>query len=283
MQTRLLGGRPVSAIGLGAMPLSLTPHPDEALAVATVQAALDAGVTLIDTADAYAPSDQIGHNERLVGRALAGWGGDRSQVLVATKGGHTRSPDGGWALDGSPTHLRRACEASLTALGVESIDLYYYHRPDPRVPFAESVGTLAELKSEGKIRAIGISNVDVAQIDAARTITDVAAVQNQFSPTFRSSQDELERCAELGITFLPWAPLGGRDEAGSAGDRHPAFAAVARERGVSPQQVILAWMLGLAPVTVPIPGASRPTTAADSAAAGDLVLSGQEMARLSSS
>lgn len=282
MKTRQLADRTVSAIGLGAMPMSVPPAPDESQSIATIHAALDAGVRLLDTADAYAPtSDQVGHNERLVARALRSWGGPRDEVLVATKGGHTRVDEDGWALDGSPAHLRKACEASLQALGTETIDLYQYHRPDPRVPFIESVGALAELRDEGKIRYIGISNVDVGQIDAARTVTEIAAVQNQFSPAFRSSTDELERCAELGIAFLPWSPLGGIGEATGLGEQYPLFAQVAAEHGVSAQQVCLAWMLGLADVVIPIPGARRPETIRDSAAAADLHLSNLEITRLS--
>ncbi|HEV7208819.1 MAG TPA: aldo/keto reductase [Mycobacteriales bacterium] len=282
MQTRRIADRTVSAIGLGAMPMSVSPAPDEQQAIATIHAALDAGVTLLDTADAYAPDGaEMGHSERLLAKALVSWGGDRSSITVATKGGHIRTEDGGWELDGSPAYLRKACEASLQALGTDVIDLYQFHRPDPRIPFVESVGALADLRHEGKIRHIGVSNVDVGQIDAARTITTIAAVQNQFSPAFRSSSDELERCAELGIAFLPWSPLGGMGDATTLGERFPTIAAVAADRGVSAQQVCLAWMLGLADVVIPIPGASRPQSITDSAAAADLQLSGQEIARLS--
>ena len=168
MQQRTLGTRTVGAIGLGGMPLSIEGRPDEAQAVRTVHAALDAGVTLLDTADAYCLGpDEVGHNERLLAKALASWSGDRDAVLIATKGGHTRPPDGSWALDGSREHLRAACEASLTALGVESIGLYQFHRPDPQVPWAESVGALEELRQEGKVQLVGVSNADPAQIREA--------------------------------------------------------------------------------------------------------------------
>jgi len=281
VQQRTIGDVPVSAIGLGGMPLSVGGRPDEAQALRTVSAALDAGVTLIDTADAYCQGHtEVGHNERLIAQALRSYGGDTSGVLVATKGGHTRPPDDSWGLDGSPAYLRRACDASLQALGVEQIGLYQYHRPDPSVPYAESLGALEELRQEGKVRMVGISNADVEQIELARRTTQLAAVQNQFSPAFRSSQAELELCAQHGIAFLPWSPLGGMSQAGGLGDQHPAFAELAAERGVSPQQVCLAWELAQAPVVVPIPGASRPQSIGDSAAAADLVLTPEELARL---
>ena len=281
MQQRRLDDTPVGAIGLGAMPLSIEGRPDEAQALTTVHAALDAGVTLVDTADAYCLGpDEVGHNERLVARALASWGGDRDSVLVATKGGHTRPPDGSWALDGSPEHLRAACEASLRALGVEAIGLYQLHRPDPQVPYAESVGALEELRAEGKVRRVGISNADVDQIELARRTTRLAAVQNEFSPRYRSSKAELDLCARHGIAFLPWSPLGGIARAGSLGQEHVAFAEVARERGVTPQRVCLAWHLAQADVVVPVPGARRAASITDSAAAADLVLTAEELARL---
>ena len=277
---RRIADRDVGAVGLGAMPMSLQGRPDEARSVRTVHAALDAGVTLIDTADAYCLDDtEVGHNERLVATALASWPGDHDAVLVATKGGHTR-PGGRWDLDGRPEHLKAACEASLAALGVEAIGLYQFHRPDPKVPFAESVGALAELKEEGKVRLVGLSNVDVGQIDEAAGIVEVASVQNEFSPRFRRSEGELRHCGERGIAFLPWSPLGGISAAGRLGDRHGAFADVARARGASPQRVALAWALAKGPHVVPIPGASRPETITDSVQAADLELTLDELARL---
>ena len=191
MPTRRLGGLEVGAVGLGEMPMSLAGRPDEPRAVRTIHAALDAGVTLIDTADAYCRDESdFGHGERLVAKALAAWSGDRDRVLVATKGGHTR-PRGDWGLDGRPEYLRQACEASLRALGVEAIGLYQFHRPDPKVPFAESVGAMAELKAAGKVRLVGLSNVSFDQIRQARQLVEVASVQNEFSPRFRRSEGEL--------------------------------------------------------------------------------------------
>ncbi|UWE13793.1 aldo/keto reductase [Actinacidiphila bryophytorum] len=283
MQTRRIGTAHVSAIGLGGMPMSIEGRPDEARSVATIHAALDAGVTFIDTADAYhLHADEVGHNETLIAKALASHpaGGD---VLVATKGGHLRPGDGSWTQDGRPEYVKQACEASLKRLGVEAIGLYQFHRPDPRVPFADSVGALAELLDEGKIRMAGISNADPAQIRQAGEILGgrLVSVQNQFSPAFRSSDPELALCDELGIAFLPWSPFGGITRAGDLGSRFAPFAEVAAEHGVSPHQVCLAWMLALSPVVVPIPGASRPQSIQDSVKAAELTLTADQIARLS--
>jgi aryl-alcohol dehydrogenase-like predicted oxidoreductase len=283
MRTRTIGDVKVSAIGLGGMPMSIEGRPDEQRSIATIQAALEAGVTLIDTADAYhRDADEVGHNESLIAKAVAGFGGDTSDVLIATKGGHLRPGDGSWTLDGSPQYLKRACEDSLKRLGVEAIGLYQFHRPDPKVPYAESVGAIRDLLDEGKIRAAGISNADPAQIRLANEILGgrLVSVQNQFSPAFRSSEPELELCAELGIAFLPWSPLGGISQAGQLGSRFAAFADVAEEHGVSAQQVTLAWMLAKAPVVIPIPGSSRPETIRDSVAAPDLTLTAEQLGRL---
>jgi aryl-alcohol dehydrogenase-like predicted oxidoreductase len=284
LPTRLIGSRAVSAIGLGAMPMSIEGRPDEARSVATIHAALDAGVTLIDTADSYhLLAGETGHNERLIAAALASYEGDVSGVLVATKGGHLRPGDGSWTQDGSARHIIEAAEASRIALGVDAIDLYQFHRPDPSVSFADSVGALKHLLDDGVIRMAGLSNVDVDQIEQAMEVLDgrVVSVQNQFSPAFRSSLGELRACADLGIAFLPYSPLGGIGNAGGLGGSNPAFQQVADDRGVSPQQVALAWELSLAPVVIPIPGASRPETIRDSAAAALLELTEEEVERLS--
>ena len=266
------------------MPLSISGRPDEPQAIRTIHAALDAGITLIDTADAYCLNgEETGHNERLIAKALRQWNGSGDSVLVATKGGHVRDSAGSWLVDGRPEHLRAACEASLAALGVDAIGLYQHHRPDPAVPYAESIGALRELQQEGKVRLVGISNADAGQIDDACATADIASVQNQLSPRFRSSEPELERCADLGVAFLPWSPLGGIGRASGLGDRHAPFREVARGRGVSPQQVCLAWMLAKAPVVIPIPGSSRPETILDSAGAADLDLTAEEMAALDGS
>jgi aryl-alcohol dehydrogenase-like predicted oxidoreductase len=287
MRTRNIGTATVSAIGLGGMPMSIEGRPDEDRSIRTIHAALEAGVTLIDTADAYhLNAGETGHNERLIAKALASYSGDASDVLIATKGGHLRPGDGSWTIDASPAHLRQAAEASLKALGVDAIGLYQLHRPDPKVPYEESVGALRELLEAGKIRLAGISNANIEQIEIARLVLgegNLASVQNQYSPAFRSSEPELEHCAAHGIAFLPWSPLGGIGKAGDLGSRHAGFQEVAAAHGVSPQQVTLAWMLAKAPVVVPIPGASRPESIVDSAKAAGLTLTPDELSRLDES
>lgn len=280
MQQRRLGTRQVSAIGLGAMPMSVRTHNDEERSLATIRRAVELGVTLVDTADAYAPDEAtFGHNERLVAKALREVGADH--VLVATKGGHTRSGTD-WGLDGSPEHLRKACLASLERLGVERIDLYQHHRPDPEVPYDETVGGLKALLDEGLVAAVGLSNADPDQIRLAHGVLGdgLVAVQNQFSPAFRSSRPEIDLCAELGLTFLAWSPLGGMGDAAALGSKWSGFAEVARRHGVSPQRICLAWELSLSDAVVPIPGGSRPESVEDSAAAAELELDEQDPALL---
>ncbi|MGV4983909.1 aldo/keto reductase [Streptomyces sp. NRAIS4] len=290
MHYRTLGGLKAGAVGLGAMPLSIEGRPDESRALATIHAALDAGVTLLDTADSYhLPGQDPGHNELLLAHALAAYGGDTDGVLVATKGGRGRPADGSWTVTGTPRHLKAAAEASLRRLGVEAIGLYQLHKPDPAVPFEESVGALRDLLDEGKIRLAGLSNVTCDQILRARTILGdrLVSVQNRYSPEVRDSEPELRLCAELGLAFLPWSPLGGISRSSLDGPsglvddgRFAAFHQVAGERGVTPQQVCLAWLLSLSPTVIPIPGASRPQTIRDSAGAADLTLTQEELARL---
>ncbi|MFI8522955.1 aldo/keto reductase [Promicromonospora sukumoe] len=286
MQLRTIGGRSVSAIGLGGMPMSIEGRPDRERSIATIHAALDAGVTLIDTADAYHQfADEVGHNEELIAEALRTYGADTSGVLVATKGGHLRPGDGSWTKDGRPEYLKEAVKASAKRLGVDAIGLYQFHRPDPKVPYGDSVGAIRDLLDEGVIELAGISNANPDQIRQANDILGgrLVSVQNQFSPRFRSSLPELELCAELSIAFLPWSPLGGISLArsGELGADFSAFQEVADAHGVSPFRVTLAWELALAPVVVPIPGASRPQSITDSAQATELTLSADEVARLS--
>jgi aryl-alcohol dehydrogenase-like predicted oxidoreductase len=280
MKQRTIGNVQVGAIGLGGMPMSIEGRPDAARSTATIHAGLDAGVTLIDTADAYhVHADEVGHNESLIANALKSYPGDTSDVLVATKGGHLRPGDGSWTVNGDPAYLKQAVEGSLQRLGVDAIGLYQFHRPDPAVPYADSVGAIRDLLDAGKIRLAGISNANPDQIRAAQEILGgrLASVQNQFSPAFRTSEPELELCDELGIAFLPYSPLGGIGRAGQLGDRFDGFAKVAAAHGVSPQQVALAWMLAKSPHVVPIPGASRPESITDSVLAADLELSKDEL------
>lgn len=289
MQTRTLGSHQVGAIGLGLMTFDQTGAQPRQQLLDTVTAALDAGVTLFDTADAYGPGDELGAdaqgaNERLIASILDELG-VRDRVLLATKGGHVRTEDGGWGLDSSADHLRGAVDASLQRLGVEQIALWQHHRPDPAVPYDEVIGTIKEIADSGKVAGVGLSNADPDQIRAAHAVLGDAlvSVQNQFSPKFRSSKPEIDVCDELGIAFLPWSPLGGLSDAKELAEKHPAFAEVASERGVSAQQVALAWELAQSPVVIPIPGAKRPSSITDSAAAAALDLTADELARLDAS
>jgi len=287
MSQRTLGPFTVSAIGLGAMPVSMNGNglPSHDDAVATVRAALDAGVTLIDTADIYAPSwDEMGHNERIVADALAGWDGDRSSIVVATKGGITRTAEKDFGRDGSLEYLRSAVQKSLKNLQVDVIDLYQYHRPDRWMVYGEVMQNLKTLQDEGLVRTVGISNASVEEIQIAQEVLgegNLTSVQNEFSPRHPGSYGELTYCAENGIAFLPWSPLGGIGGAGSIGERFSAFAEIGQAHGVSPQQVVLAWELSLGETVIPIPGASRPASITDSFQARNLELSDDELARCS--
>ena len=286
MQTRTLGNQQVGAIGLGLMTFDQTGTQPRQQLLDTVSAALDAGVTLFDTADAYGPGDEKGagaqgENELLIASIL-----DelrvRDQVVLATKGGHVRTEGGGWGTDSSADHLHLAVDESLKRLGVEQISLWQHHRPDPKVSYDDVIGTLKEIADSGKVARVGLSNADPDQIRAAHAVLGDAlvSVQNQFSPKFRSSRPEIDVCEELGLAFLPWSPLGGLSDAKELADKHPAFAEVASERGVSAQQVALAWELAQSPCVIPIPGAKRPSSITDSAAAADLELTREELERL---
>lgn len=291
MKQRSLAGRQVSAIGLGAMPLSMNndkKYPSFEDAVATVHAALDAGVTLIDTADIYAPDgEEMGHNERIVAEALRTWDGDWSGIFVATKGGITLEEDGAKGRDGSEAYLRSAVQKSLEIFGVDQIDLYQYHRPDRSRVYADIMAGLKSLHDDGLVRAVGISNASVEEIQIALDVLgegNLASVQNEFSPKHPGSIDELRFCADHGIAFLPWSPLGGTGGgATSVGDRYSAFREVGDAHGVSPQQAVLAWELALDPHVIPIPGARRAASITDSAKAADLELTAEEVTRLSES
>jgi aryl-alcohol dehydrogenase-like predicted oxidoreductase len=277
-KNRPLADTEVFPIGLGGMPLALDGRPDEAQGIRTIQAALDAGVTLIDTADAYCRGeDEVGHNERLIAKALKG---RRDGVIVATKAGHIR-PGGAWELDGRPEHIRAACEASLKALDTDRIDLYQFHRPDPNVPYAESVGAFKELQDEGKVRWVGLSNCTVEQLEESLEIVEIVSVQNQLSLGFTSplAKGELDACTQRGIAFLPWSPLGGIGKSDSTGTVE-AVRTAAETHDVSPQQVALAWLLAQGPTVIPIPGASRPESITDSARAAELELSDDEVAAI---
>jgi aryl-alcohol dehydrogenase-like predicted oxidoreductase len=267
-----------SGIGFGGMPLSLTERPPTAQAIKVIHAVLDAGVTLLDTADVYCLDDhELGHNERLIARALAAWQGARDRVVVATKGGLTR-PGGRWETDGRPDHLRRACDRSLAALRVERIDLYQLHRPDPAVPFAESVGALRDLRDAGKIRWIGLSNVSVAEIEEARRIVPVQTVQNRLNPFFREALETgvVAHCARHGLGFLAYSPVGG-GRLNKTLPFHPVAAALAKRHGATAHAVVLAWVLAQGPTVIPIPGARTVEHALDAIRALTLSLSDEEL------
>jgi aryl-alcohol dehydrogenase-like predicted oxidoreductase len=270
-------------IGLGAMPLSTSGRPSDGQSIATLHAAFDAGVRHVDTADAYCLTGlDTGHNELLVAMAIKSWHGPGEEVVVATKGGHVRDGDGGWHTDGRPEHVIQAARASRERLQVDAIPLYYLHRPDPRVPFVESVGALVTLLEQDVVRAVGISNVTVEQAESAAQIVRVSAVQNSFSPYDLTSRAVVEWCERRDVTFVAWAPLGGSTRAGRLGDDPTtfAFAQVARDHRASTAQVVLAWLLALSPITGAIPGARRPSSIVDSVASESLELSVAELTRL---
>jgi len=264
----------VSVVGYGGMHLSLTDRPPESEGIQVIHASLDAGMTLIDTADAYCiDGSETGHNERLIARALKEWSGPAETVLVATKGGIVRDR-GGWDPNGTPEHLKRACEASLKALGVSQIALYQFHAPDPAVPFEESVGALAELQRAGKVRWIGLSNVSVDQIRRAQRIAPVASVQNRLNPFFREALTGgvVEYCGANGIAFLAYSPTGGGRLTRKLPD-HPALAEIGRRLGATPHAVCLAWVLAQGESVVVIPSARKVAHTRDSASAAGLTLS----------
>jgi aryl-alcohol dehydrogenase-like predicted oxidoreductase len=299
MQYRKLGasGLEVSAIGFGGMPLSVAgDRPGEVDGIAVIHHAIDSGITFLDTADVYCKdSSEINHNERLFGKALKQLPpSQRHAIVVATKGGMTRAGTD-WARDGSAKHLRAACDASLKALGVDRIDLYQYHRIDARVPIAESIGIFKELKDQGKIAHVGVSNFGVDELELALKIVPIVSVQNEYSPRHRQPErptseadpkldpntaGSLQHTQEKGIAFIPWSPIGGMGGAAKLGSTQQEIQAIASAHGVSPQQVALAWMLSKGPMIIPIPGSTKKKNIEDCAKAADLRLSVEEIQRI---
>lgn len=264
----------VSAVGYGGMHLSIQDRPSPDQAIRVLHAALDAGVTLIDTADVYCLDDNdIGHNERLIAQALRTSRRAREQIAVATKGG-MRRPGGRWETDGRPEHLRSACHRSLEALQVEQIDLYQLHTPDPRVPLEESMGALADLQREGKVRWVGLSNVSVPEIKQAENIVRVTSVQNRLNPFFREAlaQGVVEYCTSQGIGFLAYSPTGG-GRLNRKLPAHPVLRPMASRLGVTPHALVLAWVLARSPAVIVIPSARTVEHALDSVSAAQLKLS----------
>lgn len=281
---RRLGDRRVPAIGFGAMTITQVAGFDEARGRRTVHAALDAGVRLFDTADVYGPAGAgNGINELALMDALRSWSGPLDEIIVATKGGHLRYPESDtWWIDGSYEHLRKACTASIERLGLEAIPLYQHHRPDPRIPYEESMSALRALHDEGLVERVGISNVDIDQIAVARAVLGEAlvSVQNEYSPVARTSEREIHACEQYGLAFLSWGPFGGMRTAKRLSKEQSPFAEVARVHGVSPYRVALAWQLHRSQVVIPIPGASRPESVLDSLAAATLELTVDELTYL---
>lgn len=264
------------------MPMSLNERPSQETSIGVIHSALDAGVTLIDTADVYClDDDDIGHNERLIAKALKSWSGSDESVIVATKGGLTR-PQGRWETDGRPEHLRAACDRSLAALGVERIDLYQFHAPDLTVPFDESVGAMADLQQAGKIRWIGLSNVSVDEIREAESAVDVVTVQNRLSPFFREAlvNGVVDYCGTNGIGFLAYSPVGG-GRLNKRLARNQVVVDVARKHGASPHATVIAWVLDQGPTVIPIPGARSAEHALDSVSAASLQLDSADMDAMS--
>lgn len=279
MQTEGRSG--LGRIGLGCMRLSTERNRDEARGIAVLHAALDAGIRFFDTADAYCWDDgERGHNERLIARALSTWNGDRSQVHLATKGGLTR-PDGRWDADGRAKHLVAACEDSRRALGVERIHLYQLHAPDPRVPLATSVRALAALKREGLVDAIGLCNARVGQIEQARRITEIDAIQVELSVWHDENllSGVVEYCIAHRLRLLAFRPLGGpsRHQRTSA---DATLQQVAARHGATPFEIALAWLMTLSDLVVPIPGATRVETASSIARAPLVALTDADRAQL---
>ena len=270
LQTRKIADLTVSLVGLGCMPLSnikMVDHREQA--IATIHHAIDLGITLLDTANVYSPTwDTFGHNETLVAEAMRTYSGsaDISKVVIATKGGIIKPAENVVERDGTREGLLKACEASLKRLNTSSIELYQFHRHDPSVTYTEQMLSLKALKDAGMVKRIGLSNAQGPELAVALEILGgpndggVVSIQNEYSPRYRGEQDVLDKCAELGIAFLPWSPLGGAAQAGEVGSRYSDFAAVATEVGATAQEVVLAWLLALTPVMIPIPGATKTAT-----------------------
>lgn len=297
MQTRRLGPWQVSAIGLGCMNVSwpgraaTDPERRYSHAIPGMHAALDAGVTFLDTANIYAPAwNAIGHNEEVVKEALSMWEGDKSNLVIATKGGITRSDGEVWGRNGSLDHLLKAVDESMVHLGVDQIQLYQHHRQDPTIDLETQVENFGELKARGLIQQIGLSNYSAEQLRVAIDILGgpddggVVSIQNEFSPFYRNDLDVLDVCVEYGLAFLPWSPLGGKQripelESGTFG----SFAEMAADKGVSVERLVVAWLLHYSPVIIPIPGPTRPENVKDTMAAADLALTADEVNALTQS
>ncbi len=264
------GDLTVNRMGFGAMRITGNgvwgDPPDIDRAKATLRRVVELGVTFIDTADSYGPEV----SERLIAETLYPYPDD---LVIATKGGLVRPGPGRWDADGRPEHLREACEGSLRRLRLDQIPLYQFHRPDPRVPLAESLGELVRLKDEGKIRHIGISNVSESQLRAAQKVTPIVSVQNRYNAADRKSEAMVDLCEIEELAFLPWAPI-------QQADGNPAVAQAAKRHDASPRQIVLAWLLARSPQMLPIPGSGSPEHVEANVAAASIELDADEVAAI---
>jgi aryl-alcohol dehydrogenase-like predicted oxidoreductase len=270
-------GIEIGEIGFGGMPLSTKGRPSEEQSRRVLNAAIDAGMTFIDTADVYCIDDSdIGHNERLIASVVRERP-DRDRIHIATKAGFRR-PHGDWTHDGSPQHIREACEQSLRSLGTDSIDLYQLHAVDPRFGLEKSVETFAELQREGKCRHVGLSNVSVLQIAAAQKIVKIVSVQNRLNPYFREAIEDsvVDYCADNNITFLAYSPVGGGRLAKKL-PKFPLMQSLAEKYNATPHAVTLAWVRSKGSTVVRIPGARKEEHARDSANAARLQLAAEDV------
>ena len=302
--TRKIGPYEVTAVGLGCMPLSMATDrnkwvlDDREYAISVIHAALDAGVQLLDTADIYAPAwNAMGHNEILVGEAFKSWSAtpeQKAKIVIATKGGITRAKgDNWWGVPGrnaSKHYLYRAVEASAAKMGLSKIPLWQHHRLDTSITFEEQFENVMSLKDHGYVGAIGLSNVNAAQLRRAIEIGGtpaqggIVSVQNEFSPRYRLSADVIDICGENGIAFLPWSPLGGGSNFQKiATGEFGAFDRIAAEKGVTAYALTIAWHLAQFPTSIPIPGASKAASILDSLSGADISLSEAEIAELNAS
>jgi pyridoxine 4-dehydrogenase len=265
------GDLTVNRLGFGSMRITGTgiwgEPPSREQAIATLRRVVELGVNFIDTADSYGPAV----SEELIAEALHPYPDD---LVIATKGGLVRPGPNRWDADGHPAHLREACEGSLRRLRLEQIPLYQFHRVDPHVPLAESLGAIVELKNEGKIRHVGVSNVTEAQLREAQKIVPIVSVQNRFNVTDRQSQPLIDLCEQDDLVFLPWAPI-------QQTERRVAVAVAAEKHGVTDRQIVLAWLLAISPVMLPIPGTGSPEHAEDNIAAASIELSPEEIRAIS--
>ena len=284
METKQLGNTDISisAIGLGEMPMSVSGRPPESQAIEVIHRALDLGVTLIDTADAYCKDEfDKHHGEQLIHKALQQYEGDTDRIIVATKGGLMR-PYGSWTNNGNPDHLRETIRTSFESLGGEKpIDLWQFHWPDPDHTIEESMTPAKEAVEEGLVRFVGVSNFSVEQINRARDVVDIVSVQNQYNPWHRQPEFDgvLDYCENEKLTFLPWSPLGGSSRVSRLEDIS-VISELAREKGVSVYSIVLAWLRAKFSCIVPIPGASKVSSIEDSVSSVEIKLSSKEVEQI---